>query len=925
MADTETGSWLKRRKQRKLIEKEAERLRPLIEVSLNQVRLGLQRLPQGRLVDGLERRRAELQQRLDNPPPSKEIDKASAFWSLVHLRAGELAGEIERALSLVQVLRERATDPLGELAQVASTSTGEVQRSLNGELARIRLLSNQAQESFQSGNFDAAENTATQVRDAVQAVPTALSLVVAPAVLQTLQRVSDAIGRLPTTPPATLAARLGGERINLQQQHDQPPPALAAAATHWTNLQGLADTLLVRAQEGESIAGRLDALAAQVQQVADVAALAQGAVQNFLNGEHQRLQNLASQAAFHFNNADVGACKRHVEQVEAGVQGAAAALGNSVAPGVKNDLDAALVDINKLPAGQLKTTLTQLHAGYEQRRTAVHATLSSAGAQWTSLIPQAADLKLRAATAEQKSRNLAAWAIGKLSTLEASVNHAPVEVQNHAAPELRRLRNLRDQAITEFNEERFADSDKTAGSVYHACNLVDGGLAAAPGKIVAHTQERGRVAGQIATMQQRMRTNPAVAGQVQRLTALLQQIDDSASKLDFDNAQSLCDTVADVLRIVKNSADAKRPYDQQRVGGVQALDLLRRHDASTAITFEIGAIGRALTAADDLGSAEHGGWQKALVSLAIVRDQIEKARLFADAMLLAQRRRPEIERVLRSAGIVDPTALDQLANDATTILAEEGCDEADAVAMARLAKAYLDEGLPMNEAQARMSARVAHTLEAEGIDPAVALEVGRGLRCGGTANGIDAKAVGRQLARLSPAALLQIRQGGFTNEVCRGPMTEIDPGSSDEHPRGWPDGDTWDIVPGACCGGLKKVVIGTMDDGAGGRKVPGPREGPLRHGTPDLVGHECGHAFDSSGGGALKCTDSSFLQARTEAVTAGQLVPGTDNYFLTRLEGGTNTSGATSETFAESFAMHFAGNARWARMETFWASNPWGV
>jgi hypothetical protein len=54
-------------------------------------------------------------------------------------------------------------------------------------------------------------------------------------------------------------------------------------------------------------------------------------------------------------------------------------------------------------------------------------------------------------------------------------------------------------------------------------------------------------------------------------------------------------------------------------------------------------------------------------------------------------------------------------------------------------------------------------------------------------------------------------------------------------------------------------------------------------------------------------------------------VPGNDDYFLTKAEQGANDSGATSETFAESFAMHFAGGARWPKLEDFWVHNPWGI
>jgi hypothetical protein len=114
-----------------------------------------------------------------------------------------------------------------------------------------------------------------------------------------------------------------------------------------------------------------------------------------------------------------------------------------------------------------------------------------------------------------------------------------------------------------------------------------------------------------------------------------------------------------------------------------------------------------------------------------------------------------------------------------------------------------------------------------------------------------------------------------------------------------------------------------MDDG-GKREVPPKDKGPLPHGATDLFGHEAGHAFDAADGGGKK-GNAAFLAARTADIASGGMVPGTDDYFLTKAEKGANDSGATSETFAESFAMHFAGGARWPKLEDFWKKNPWGI
>src|SRR5262249_2641036 len=142
-------------------------------------------------------------------------------------------------------------------------------------------------------------------------------------------------------------------------------------------------------------------------------------------------------------------------------------------------------------------------------------------------------------------------------------------------------------------------------------------------------------------------------------------------------------------------------------------------------------------------------------------------------------------------------------------------------------------------------------------------------------------------------------------ECCRGPITDAVPDLAGVKPRGWPETASWDDVPGVYSGSKKKLVVGTMADG-GGRKVPRPREGPLPPGAADLFGHEAGHPCGASKPGGKK-DNAKFLEARQADVTAGNMVGRTDGYFMTAAEGGANDSGATSETFAESFAMHFKG------------------
>ena len=179
---------------------------------------------------------------------------------------------------------------------------------------------------------------------------------------------------------------------------------------------------------------------------------------------------------------------------------------------------------------------------------------------------------------------------------------------------------------------------------------------------------------------------------------------------------------------------------------------------------------------------------------------------------------------------------------------------------------------------------------------------------------------------VSKKAIDTLNKSNITTECCRGPVTDAMPDLAGVKPRGWPETSSWDDVPGVYSPDNKKLVVGTMED-HGKRAVPGPGQGPLPHGATDLFGHEAGHAFDAADGGG-KSKNAKFLAARGEDIAAGKpsgMYGDNDSYFLTAAEGGANDKGATSETFAESFAMHFSGKSRWPKLEAFWAANPWGI
>jgi hypothetical protein len=265
-----------------------------------------------------------------------------------------------------------------------------------------------------------------------------------------------------------------------------------------------------------------------------------------------------------------------------------------------------------------------------------------------------------------------------------------------------------------------------------------------------------------------------------------------------------------------------------------------------------------------------------------------------------------------------------MARYAIKMLVEEKCTEAEAVKMAKDANGFVKAGL--QETDALMSARVKKSLLASGTPEAVAQEIGKNLRAGGTSTADDAKAVADGMKKFPKSVLENLNKNGIQTECCRGPVTEVMPELAGVLPRGWPAGSTWDKVPGVYSGNVKKVVVGTMEKD-GKRHVPGPNEGPIKHGTPNLIGHEGGHAFDAADG-PLKSKNAAFLKARTDDIALGTptgMYGPRDNYFLTTPEGGTNDAGATSETFAESFAMHLGTSPKWPKLEAFWVANPWGA
>ena len=399
-------------------------------------------------------------------------------------------------------------------------------------------------------------------------------------------------------------------------------------------------------------------------------------------------------------------------------------------------------------------------------------------------------------------------------------------------------------------------------------------------------------------------------------------------KGDFKASETLAGEIfyacANATKAVNSFAADFPAYKVERDKAEKAIKQLKSHAQVEQIKAEIETLEQDLIDADGVASkADLKGWEKATAAVKIIPELAARAKKMADELAKVAVKLPALTKQFKDAG-ADAAASANMARYAIKMLVEEKCTEAEAVKMAKDANGFVKAGL--QETDALMSARVKKSLLASGTPEAVAQEIGKNLRTGGTSTAEDAKAVADGMKKFPKAVLENLNKNGIQTECCRGPVTEAMPELKGVLPQGWPAGSTWDSVPGVYNGTVKKVVVGTMEKD-GKRHVPGKGEGPIPHGTPNLIGHEGGHAFDAADG-TLKSKNAAFLKARDDDKALGSptgLFGHRDDYFLSHAEGGTNDGGATSETFAESFAMHLGTSPKWPKLEAFWVANPWGA
>ena len=193
------------------------------------------------------------------------------------------------------------------------------------------------------------------------------------------------------------------------------------------------------------------------------------------------------------------------------------------------------------------------------------------------------------------------------------------------------------------------------------------------------------------------------------------------------------------------------------------------------------------------------------------------------------------------------------------------------------------------------------------VDPQVALRRAAEsiTEIGGTADEADRQAVVTEMIKIPLPALEALKRKGVKVVVCRNSVTEIREDLRGVRPRSWPEGKTWDTVPGLNDPANKRVIIATRNG-----QVPPTGDG---HGAANLVLHEVGHAIgDAVATGGVD--DARFIAARDA-----------DKARLDDYEGDANPAGVR-ETYAESFARFHSNDpndaATYPHLHAYWASNP---
>lgn len=195
--------------------------------------------------------------------------------------------------------------------------------------------------------------------------------------------------------------------------------------------------------------------------------------------------------------------------------------------------------------------------------------------------------------------------------------------------------------------------------------------------------------------------------------------------------------------------------------------------------------------------------------------------------------------------------------------------------------------------------------EKDDVEKVIKKLAGKLVEIGGTADASDKEVVVAEMIKIPLPALKALKEKGVKVVVCRNSVTEIREDLKGVRPRGWPEGSTWDSVPGLNDPNNDRVIIATRDG-----KVPEAGNG---HGGHNLVLHEVGHAIgDAVETGGID--DPKFIAAREK-----------DKEHLDDYEGQAGNPGVR-ETYAESFARFYDNDpddaTTYPNLHAYWASDP---
>ena len=171
----------------------------------------------------------------------------------------------------------------------------------------------------------------------------------------------------------------------------------------------------------------------------------------------------------------------------------------------------------------------------------------------------------------------------------------------------------------------------------------------------------------------------------------------------------------------------------------------------------------------------------------------------------------------------------------------------------------------------------------------------------------DDRAAAIAAARLLPASVAGfLLRKNSRIVVCRGSITDFATELAGEHPRGWPEGMTWDTVPGCFDTNRHKVLVATRANPAGARAIPPTGDG---HGSVDLLLHETMHGHDFLKGHRILKSDEFETAYRADFDRLGS---------YERQDGDAGRQEAYAESAARVFGNDTGVADAWPGLTGFW-------